>query len=65
MKQGFVYGASDRQGAQPLENPVSPGDIVATIYRLLGLDPRSVIHDPLGRPHTIVPEGRVVQEIIA
>ena len=65
VKQGFVYGASDRQGAQPLENPVSPGDIVATIYRLLGLDPRSVIHDPLGRPHTIVPEGRVVQEIIA
>ena len=65
VKSGFVYGTSDRQGAQPLENPISPGDVVATMYRLLGLDPRAVIYDSLDRPHTLVPQGRVVHEIIA
>ncbi len=65
LKRGFVYGSSDRQGGQPLENAVSPGDIVATMYRLFGIDPRTLIYDALGRPHSLVPQGRVVQELIA
>lgn len=64
-KQGFVYGASDRTGAQPAESPVSPGDIVATIYRLLGIDPRHTIYDALNRPHALVQNGRVMQDLIA
>lgn len=65
VKAGFVYGASDRTGSQPLECPVSPGDIVATMYRLLGIDPSKTIYDSLSRPHQIVPKGRVVHELIA
>jgi hypothetical protein len=65
VKAGFVYGVSDRTGSGPLESPVSPGDIVATMYRLLGVDPSKTIYDSLSRPHQIVPKGRVVQELIA
>ncbi len=65
IKPGFVYGASDRMGAQPSRSPVSPGDIVATMYRLLGLDAGHLIYDPLDRPHPLVPEGRVIHELIA
>lgn len=65
IKAGYVHGASDRSGALPLESPVSPADIVATIYRLLGIDPQTLIYDALHRPHTISPNGRVVHELIA
>ena len=65
VKAGFIFGASDRTGSLPAENPVSPGDIVATIYRLLGVDHRHVLYDSLSRPHTVVPEARVVKELIA
>jgi hypothetical protein len=65
IKQGFVFGASDRNGSVPTESPVSPGDIVATMYRLLGIDPRHTIYDSLERPHTVVPTGRVAHEILA
>ncbi len=65
VKQGFVLGASDRMGSQPLESPVSPGDVIATIYRLLGVDSRTQLMDSLGRPHEVAPKGRIVQEILA
>jgi len=65
VKQGFVYGASDRTGSLPIESPISPGDIVATIYRLLGVDHRHVLYDSLERPHTIVPKARVTRELLA
>jgi len=65
LKPGLVYGSSDRTGSLPIENPVSPGDILATLYRLLGIDPKKQIHDSLDRPHQIVPKGRVVEGLIA
>ena len=64
FKSGFVYGASDRIGATPIESPVSPGDIVATMYRQLGVDPTHLIYDSLDRPHAVASEGRVIQELI-
>jgi hypothetical protein len=65
IREGFVFGASDRQGATPTENPVSPGDVMTTIYQLLGIDPATQIVDSLGRPHEVVPKGRVIQRILA
>ena len=65
LKEGYVHGVSDRSGSQPLEGPLTPGDILATLYRLLGVDPKMHIYDTLGRPHQLVPSGRVIQELIA
>ena len=53
IQGGAIYGSSDHHAAYPASDPVSPEDIAATIYYALGLDPRSNIVDPLGRPHTL------------
>jgi hypothetical protein len=50
IKEGAIYGKSDREGAYPLEDSCGPADFVATIYHLLGIDPHHEEHDQLGRP---------------
>lgn len=47
---GQVYGASDREAAWPIADPVRPGDLAATIYHLLGIDPRMVLRTSEGQP---------------
>ena len=56
---GRVHGASDRIAAFPTTEPVTPQDILATVYHQLGIDHETRIHDPLGRPHVIA-DGRPV-----
>jgi hypothetical protein len=65
IKAGYVHGASDRIGSQPIERPVSPGQIVSTIYSALGIDHEHLIYDALNRPHAVVPKGGIVQELLA
>ena len=65
MKAGHVYGASDRTGAFPADRPTTPGNVLATIYRLLGIDHRLELHNNLGRPHRIVPKGDVMEDLIS
>jgi uncharacterized protein (DUF1501 family) len=64
IRGGVVYGASDRYAAYPSRNPTSPADLVATIYRCLGVDPRIVIRDRLNRPFTLC-EGSPIEPILA
>lgn len=65
VKAGLVYGESDRSGAVPTQSPVSPGDIIATIYQLLGVSHDHMLYDKLNRPHTVVPEARIIHELLA
>ena len=50
IRGGTVFGASDRWAAHPAIDPVTPADIAATVYHLLGVDPAVELPDPLGRP---------------
>jgi hypothetical protein len=50
IKTGQVIGATDNIGARPSEKPLDPIDVLATIYRHLGIDPQLHIPDPAGRP---------------
>jgi hypothetical protein len=50
VRGGQVYGSSDRNAAYPSTNPVSPGELAATIYHCLGIDPRTHLTDQEGRP---------------
>jgi hypothetical protein len=54
IKGGEVYGTTDRDSAYPTSKPVSPEDMLATIYHSMGIAPESEIHDPFGRPHRVV-----------
>ncbi len=64
IKPGFVYGASDKQGAFPADRPTIPADIIATIYHQLGIDHRRELKDRFGRPHRIIPTGSAVHELL-
>ena len=59
VRGGQVYGRSDRIGAYPSDNPVSPEDLLATIYHAMGIAPDSEIRDREGRPVRIC-DGRAV-----
>jgi hypothetical protein len=64
IARGRVVGASDARAAYPSERPVSPKDILHTIYHLVGVDAHRTIPDRLGRPVPLVAEGNVVRELI-
>lgn len=50
---GAVYGASDRIAAFPAADPVTPQDLAATIYHLLGIDPHLELRDSVNRPYVL------------
>jgi hypothetical protein len=65
IRAGHVHGASDRIGARPSRNPVSPGDVVATLYTCLGIDPGTHLDDRLARPFALLPRGALIRELLA
>lgn len=65
FRGGFQFGASDKIGAFPARDPLVPGDILATIYRQLGIDPTQTVHDQLGRPHRLVAAGEPVPQLLS
>ncbi len=65
VKRGCVFGESDKQAAYPISHPVSPGDLVATIYQLLGIDPHLTVPDPLGRPIHVAHGGEPIWDILS
>lgn len=64
VRGGAVYGASDRIGAYPASDPVTPADLAATIYWRFGLDPKTEIHDQTGRPYRLA-DGTPITEIFS
>src|SRR5436190_2467096 len=64
VKRGFIYGASDKNGAYPAENPVRPDDLAATIYQALGIDPHSILRGVGNRP-VLAAEGNPVTGVFA
>lgn len=64
FKPGLIHGASDNIGAYPADNPLIPGDIIATLYTALGISTETLLYDNLNRPHPLVPIGEVVQELL-
>ena len=65
VKRGMVYGSTDKHATYPVTNPVSPGDVVATIYHLLGIDPHMTVTDQQGRPVPIAHGGDPITELLA
>ena len=64
IARGRILGRTDKQGGTVIDRPVSPKDILATVYHLLGFDPETLIADRIGRPLPLV-QGNVVQELLA
>lgn len=64
VKEGAVYGKSDKIGAYPLEGACGPADFVATLYHLLGIDPHREEHDQLNRPFQLT-KGNPLHGVLA
>lgn len=62
VRGGYVHGASDKIGAYPDRDPVTPGDLAATIFSSFGIDPAAEIRDSFGRPFKVA-EGRAVRAL--
>ncbi len=57
VRGGAVYGSSDRIGAYPASDPVTPGDLAATIFWRFGIDPDTEVRDQTDRPFRLA-EGQ-------
>lgn len=65
IARGRIVGRTDRIAGDVIETPISPKDVQATIYHLLGIDPETFMYDRLGRPLPIAGDGRVRPELFA
>ncbi|MFM8573813.1 MAG: DUF1501 domain-containing protein [Pirellula sp.] len=63
VRGGNLIGKSDKDAAYPIERPVSPEDLAATVYYALGIDPEMRVLDFQNRPTPIVDGGRPVLEL--
>jgi hypothetical protein len=61
IQGGTILGASDRHGAFPATDPVSPADLAATIYWRFGIDPAAQIRDHIGRPFKLADGAPLAQ----
>ena len=64
IKGGQVIGATDRRGGSIQERPLHPGDLAATVFSHLGIDPGSHWINPTGRPVPLVESGRPIAELV-
>ncbi|VTS02278.1 DUF1501 domain-containing protein [Tuwongella immobilis] len=64
VKRGFVYGKSDKTASAPLENPVHPMELLATIYHSIGIQPTTIVYNHLNQPRELV-KAEAISPILA
>jgi hypothetical protein len=65
VRGGQIFGASDARAAYPKESPVTPADLAATIYHLLGINTEKEYRTRDNRPVKILAAGEVVHRLLA
>jgi uncharacterized protein (DUF1501 family) len=63
-KPGVVHGTTDKIAAYPSDHPVSAGDLVATVYHLVGVDYEAMVPDHTGRPTHVSHGGAPVRGVL-
>ena len=64
LNVGQVIGATDHQAANVSDRPLTPMDLGATMFKILGIDPKLTIHTPLGRPIEVGGGGKPIAELL-
>jgi hypothetical protein len=62
VRGGVVHGASDKVGAYPAADPVTPADLAASIFWRFGLDPAAEVLDQTARPFRLS-EGEPIRKL--
>lgn len=63
VREGQIIGASNSKGEVPAERPYRPENVLATIYRHLGIDPATTLDDFDGRPRHLLEERSPIVEL--
>ena len=61
---GQVIGSSNAEATEPKDNPINPGDMAATIFTKLGINPKKKLMAPGDRPLDIVREGEPIKQLV-
>jgi hypothetical protein len=64
VKRGYVHGKSDKTASAPVDNPVHPTELLATIYHSVGIRPDTIVYNHLNQPRELV-KGEVVTGVLA
>ncbi len=64
VRRGFVYGESDKTGSAPVDKPVHPNELLATIYHAFGINPTTIVYNHLNQPRELV-KGEAVSGLFA
>ena len=54
IKQGYIHGKSDKTASAPLEDPVHPGELLASMYHAFGINPETIVYNHLNQPRELV-----------
>ena len=63
LQMGQVIGATDRHGGAPVGKPYTPQNVLATLYRVLGIDPATTLPDHTGRPMYLLDDRTRISEL--
>jgi uncharacterized protein (DUF1501 family) len=64
IRGGTVFGSSDKLGAYPETDPITPADLAATLFWRFGLDPTKEMADLTGRPYKLA-DGQPIERLFA
>jgi uncharacterized protein (DUF1501 family) len=64
LRMGQVVGETNSKSEYPMHDPVTPQDLLATVYRHLRIDARRELISFSGRPVPILPSGRPIAQLI-
>jgi hypothetical protein len=61
IKRGYVHGESDKTGSAPLDKPIHPRELLATIYHGFGINPETIVYNHLNQPRELVKAQAVTE----
>jgi hypothetical protein len=64
VKGGQLVGSTDAKGTAPATRPLVPSNVHATIYEVLGIDPKLQLIDPTGRPVSVLDDPEPIGELL-
>lgn len=65
IRSGQIIGSTTSNGGEPSDRPLGPGDLLASIYQVLGIDHNTYLPDYQGRPTRLVEHGEPIRELFA
>ena len=64
LRVGQTVGTSSDKAEVPVSNRITPQDLMATVFHVLGIDAETQFQDPSGRPITMLSDGKLIADLV-